>query len=202
MLKNFLNSIPKNVLGPIVVIFGILYFYLQDPPKSICDIQFVHFKKQTQKYLYGTEKNRIKVPAQYVKEYDVCRESNSVGGCYDWTEGLKKMIKFSRSIPQECRPRLSELSPLMEYYSASLRLYSQISWNSTEIVRAKLFHWLDAEDMIVFCRLKNEYTRLAGREAYQSLQTALFGELIQLKKPMNKEEVWKRTILSYNCDNY
>lgn len=201
MIKAFITSIPKNVLGPILVILGIVYFYFQDPPKSICDTQFVHFKQQTQKYLYGTEKNSIKIPAQYVYDFDACRESNSIGGCYDWSEGLKKTLKLSRSVPAECGPRLEELSPLMSYYASSLRLYSQISWNNTETVRARLFHWLDNEDLIIFCRLKNEYTRLAGKEGYSAVQMSLFNELSQLKKPMRKEEVWKRTVLSFDCNS-
>ncbi len=202
MIKQIFDSIPKNVLGPIAVILGIVYFYVQDPPKSICDTQFELFKKQTEKYLYGTTKKGIKVPAQFIREFDACREANSVGGCYDWTEGLKKMMYHSRTLPEECRPRLSELNPLLSYYSSSLRLYSQISWNSTEIVRSKLYHWLDAEDFIVFCRLKKEYSRLVGVEGYNALYNALFAELMELKKPMKKEEVYKRTILSYDCAGF
>lgn len=201
MLKQIFSSIPKNILGPLAVIAGIFYFYFQDPPKTICDTQFVLFKKDTEKYLYGTSKNGIKVSAKYIKDFNTCREANSVGGCYDWSEGIKRTIKSSKSVPQECRERLEELEPLMSHYASSLRLYSQISWNSTDIVRSKLFHWLDAEDLIVFCRLKNEYIRLRGREAYMSLQNGLFNELIQLKKPMRKEEIWKRTILSYDCND-
>jgi hypothetical protein len=190
--------IPKNLLGPLAVIAGIVYFYVQDPPKTICDIQFAVFRKETQKYLYGTGKNDIVVPALYQKDVTSCRDSNSVGGCYDWSEGIKRTIYHSRTIPQECRPRLGEVEPLLSYYAGSLRIYSQISWNSTEIIRNGLFHWLDNEDLILFCRLKKEYIRLAGEPTFKALQLSLFNELVMLKK-LPREEVWKRSVLSHNC---
>lgn len=190
--------IPKNLLGPLAVIAGIIYFYVQDPPKTVCDIQFEVFRKETRKYLYGTGKNDIVVPPLFQKDVTSCRDSNSVGGCYDWSEGIKRTINNSRTIPQECRSRLGEIEPLLSYYAGSLRIYSQISWNSTEVVRAGLFHWLDNEDMILFCRLKKEYIRLAGEPAFKALQAALFKELIGLKK-LPPEEVWKRTVLSHSC---
>lgn len=198
MIKNFLDSIPKYILGPLAVILGIIYFYVQNPPVTQCDSQFAVFKKETQKYLYGSSKNGIQVPALFIKDVETCRNSNSVGGCYDWSEGLKKMIHASRTIPDACKPRLKELEPLVSYYVGSIRLYSQISWNSTEIVRQKLFHWLDNEDIIVFCRLKAEYSRLMSPQTYKALESSLLTELSKLKS-MSREEVWKRTILSHNC---
>lgn len=199
-MQKILDSIPKMLLGPLLVILGILYFYFQDPPSSICDIQFEIFKKENEKYLYGYTKNAIQVPAIYKKDIETCRNSNSIGGCYDWNEGLKKMIKASRTIPESCRDRLDELDPLLKYYSSSLRVYSQISWNDSEIVRLQLFHWLDREDLIVFCRLKAEYERLLGVPAYKALELGLFDELVKLKK-LPRPEVWKRTILSYQCES-
>ncbi|MCC6137201.1 MAG: hypothetical protein IT287_01095 [Bdellovibrionaceae bacterium] len=198
MLKRIIDMIPKTLLGPLAVIAGIIYFYIQDPPKTVCDAQFANFRKQTQKHLYGTSKNSIVVPALFIKEVENCRNSNSVGGCYDWSEGLKKTIIASRKIPQECSPRLKELEPLISYYSGSLRVYAHISWNNTEIVRSRLYHWLDNEDLIVFCRLKAEYSRLKGVPTYKALESALFNELVSLKK-LPKEEVWRRTILSHDC---
>lgn len=199
MLSKILDIVPKFLLGPLAVVLGILYFYFQDPPKTICDTQFEYFKKENLKYLYGTTKKNIKVPALYLNDLDMCRKSNSVGGCYDWMQGLKKTISSSRSLAgEECRPRISELNPLIPYYASSLRVYAQISWNDTEVVRAKLFHWLDSEDLIVYCRLKTEYTRLMGVPAYQALEASLFKELLELKK-LSKEEAWPRTVLSHNC---
>lgn len=198
MIQRILNAIPKNLLGPIAVIIGIIYFYYNDPPKTVCDIQFEVFRKETRKYLYGTAKNNVKVPALFLKDLATCRDSNSIGGCYDWTEGIKRTIHASRTIPQQCRDRLKEVEPLMSFYSSSLRIYSQISWNDTEIIRSGLFHWLDSEDLIVFCRLKSEFTRLAGAPAYKALEMGLFNELVSLKK-LPKQEVWKRTVLSHSC---
>lgn len=190
--------IPKTLLGPLAVIAAIVFFYFQDPPKTICDTQFSIFRQEVYKYLYGTAKNGIPIPALFIKDIESCRNSNTVGGCYDWSEGLKKIIFASRKIPQQCSSRLQEVEPLMTYYAGSLRVYAHISWNNTEIVRTRLYHWLDAEDLIVFCRLKAEYTRLKGAPTYKALETALFNELVGLKK-LPRPEVWRRTILSHDC---
>lgn len=198
MLQRIFDSIPKYLLGPIAVILGIAYFYIQDPPKTICDIQFETFRKQNQKYLYGEVKKNITLPALYLKEIQACRESNSVGGCYDWSNGLKAVIYTSRSLDSSCRDRMEELAPLLSYYQQSLRIYSQISWNDSEIVRAQLYHWLDAEDIAIFCRTKAEYVRLVGAVAYKALENSLFNELIALKK-RTRQETWQRTVLSHSC---
>jgi hypothetical protein len=200
-MQKILDFFPKMVLGPLLVIVGIIYFYVQDPPHTVCDVQFEIFKKEAEKYLYGYTKKGITLKANYIKDLDNCRNSNSIGGCYGWSEELKKIIKLTRNLPLECRDRLEELDPLLKYYSSSLRIYSQISWNDSEVIRKQLFHWLDREDLIVFCRLKSEYMRLVGAPAYRGLEVALFNELITLKK-LPKEEVWRRTILSQNCAEF
>jgi hypothetical protein len=80
----------------------------------------------------------------------------------------------------------------------SLYTFSQISWNESTVVRKGLYAWLDEEDMLLYCRLKNEYIRLYGVPAYTQLQNSLHGQLIKLKK-MPAKETWERTILSYRC---
>lgn len=197
-MKKILDAIPKFLLGPLAVILGIFYFINQDPPQSICDVQFEIFRKENEKYIYGYKKKEISISPGIQRDIERCQATNSAGGCFDWIEGVKKTLKPSRNIPEECRDRMDELDPLGKWLRQSLFVYSQISWNNSTIVRPNLFHWLEYDDIINFCRLKQEYTRLYGAENYKEQQDKLLKELAKLKKlPAN--QVWPRTVLSYRC---
>lgn len=200
-MKAWLQSIPKFIVGPAAVILGIIYFVVQDPPKTICDEQFEIFKKENSRYLYSYEKNSITVPPGIKRDLEACRAGNSPGGCFDWLEGLKKMIHGTRNIPDECGARIQELDPLKQWLDQSVFLFSQISWNSTITVRDGLFNWLEDDDMAMYCRLKDEYIRLLGKDAWRQLENLLGMQLMKLKKT-NKKETWERTILSHHCRLY
>lgn len=199
-MKKFFDGIPKFVLGPLAVILGIFYLTQQDPPKTICDTQFEIFRneKNAAKYIFPTKKKKIEISPGIKKDIEMCQDSNNSGGCFDWMEGLKKTLKLTRNIPEECRDRIDELEPLKKWLDQSLFVYSQISWNNATVVRRGLFHWLEQDDIMLFCRLKQEYIRIVGPKEYKSLEKKLVQDLVTLKKlPM--AQVWERTVLSYKC---
>lgn len=200
-MKKWLESLPKFIIGPAAVIVGILYFVIQDPPKTVCDTQFEIFKKEQSKYIFGYTKNGITIPAGMQKDIKTCQEGNSPGACYDWLQGLKTTLHGSRNLPQECGSRLGELAPYGTWMDQSLFLFSQISWNDTNAVRADFFNWLESDDIDIFCRLKREYIRLKGEQAYNNAQMALLNQLVTLKK-IPAKDVWPRTVLSYKCRMY
>lgn len=199
-MKKLLDSVPKLVLGPILVIIAIIYFTLQDPPKTICDTQFETFRseKDVEKYYFGYEKNKIKIPAGIQQDIDSCQKSNSPGACYDWMEGIKKLITYTKNIPAQCGERFDEIEPIGKWFAQSVFIYSQISWNNTTSVRDGLFNWLDDDDQAIFCRLKVEYIRLFGAEAWKTQENKNVQELMRLKK-MDQKRVRERTILSHRC---
>lgn len=197
-MKKIIDAIPKFFLGPLLVLGGIFYFILQDPPKTVCDIQFEIFKKENEKYVYPYKKKKIEIPAVIKRDIEMCQNTNTAGGCYDWMAGLKGVLKTTRNLPTECRSRISELNPLKSWMDQSLFLFSQISWNSSQFVRPDLFHWLEKDDVILFCRLRMEYIRLIGVESYKAQEKRLLDELVKLKK-LPPPKVWERTVLSYKC---
>lgn len=89
-MDQFFASIPKVIIGPIVVALVILYFVYDDPPKTVCDLQFEIFQKENLNYLYGHTKRAVKHSPKYQKELSLCQEQNSPGACFDWMEGIKK----------------------------------------------------------------------------------------------------------------
>ena len=197
-MKKWIESLPKFVLGPLAVLVSILYFTVQDPPKTICDTQFEIFKKEEAKYIFPYKKGEIDISAGIKKDIESCRLGNSPGACYDWLEGLKKLIHLTRNIPATCAGRIGDLAPLSDWLDQSVFLFSQISWNSTNVIRDGLNNWLEDEEVIRYCQLKNEYIRLRGDPAWQTLQAGLLEELIKIKK-MDRKRAWERTILSHHC---
>ncbi len=211
-MDQFFASIPKVIIGPIVVALVILYFVYDDPPKTVCDLQFEIFQKENLNYLYGHTKRAVKHSPKYQKELTLCQEQNSPGACFDWMEGIKKTLLSSRNIPSECSAeRMSSLrklkqwtggadpmAPFKQWMTISMYTFSQISWNEGPNVRRGIYGWLDQEDLIIYCRLKSEYIRLYGQEAYVQLQNSLHAQLIKLKK-LPAKDAWERTVLSYSC---
>ena len=97
-MKKILDAIPKFLIGPIVVILGILYFTQQDPPQSICDTQFEIFREENLKYVFGYQKKSITISPGIKADIEQCQNTNTSGGCYAWLEGLKKVLKSSRNL--------------------------------------------------------------------------------------------------------
>lgn len=211
-MDQFFASIPKLLLGPLVVILVILYFVYDDPPKTVCDLQLEVFQKENEKYLYGFSKKKVRFSPEYQKQLSLCQQQNSPGACFDWMVGIKQTLHSARNIPNECsQEKLSFLrrlrnwtgatdamTPLKQWMNLSLYTFSAISWNESVIVRKGLFNWMDEEDLNLYCRLKNEYIRLYGLQAYTQLQNGLHAQLIRQKK-LSAKEVWERTVLSYRC---
>lgn len=211
-MDQFLASIPKLLIGPMVVAFVILYFVYDDPPKTVCDLQFEIFKKENEKYIYGHTNKGVRFSPQYQKDIADCQAQNSPGACFDWMQGIQRTLHASRNIPNECNVnqmsglrKLKQfaggtdlLTPFKGWMTQSLYTFSQISWNDSIVVRRGLFNWLDNEDLLIYCKLKNEYIRLYGNEAYTQLQNSLHAQLIKLKNKPAKD-AWERTILSYRC---
>lgn len=201
--RELFETTPKMVLGPILVLLGLGYFVIADPPKTICDTQFDLFKEKQQKYIYGTKKNNIQQPAVFLRDFEGCRTTNSSGGCFDWLQGLKALRKDVRLLPSECGSKLSALDPFKSYIEKSFWIFTHISWNDTDVRRRGLYHWLDAEDIAIFCSLKREWVRLNGRPAWKQLEVKLLQDVLNTKKindkPVSQKEAWERTVLSQSC---
>lgn len=201
-IKEFIESIPKMWLGPIVVIIGIGYFVLQENPVTLCDIQYDIFKKENEKYLFGVKKKGVTHKPVILADIDKCMEANSPGGCYDWSEGLKLSLHSLRNLPKECGHKLDGSTlggvTIRALLEKSAWLYSQISWNEAAIARAGLYNWLDTDDIANFCRLRHQYLRLIGTEKWTALQAGLLTNLTTEKK-MDQKAAWPRTILSHKC---
>lgn len=199
-MKKFLDSLPKFVIGPLAVIGGIFFLTQSDPPKSICDTQFEIFKeeKDVKKYLYSYKKKSVEISPEIKKDIEKCQDTNAIGGCFDWLEGIKRVSHVTRNLPGECRDRMGELDPFKKWMDQSLFVFSQISWNSSAIVRKGLFNWLEYDDIMLFCRVKSEYIRLFGPEEYKKQETKLRKDLEKLYK-YPPAQTWERTILSFRC---
>lgn len=198
-MKEWFAALPKFIVGPAAVIVCIIYFVIQDPPKTICDTQFEIFKKDNAKYIYGYSKKNIVIPPGIQKDLKSCQEGNSPGACYDWMENLKLLIHSSRRLPAECGERIKELGAYKSFLDHSAFIFSQISWNDTITVRKGLYNWLEEDDVQLFCNLKKEYIRLLGLPAWKGLQTSLYNEVVKAKKVPPTKEAWERTVLSHPC---
>ena len=172
-MKKYLDMIPRLLIGPIAVVIGLIYFTQQDPPKSICDIQFEIFKqeKNIKKYVYTYEKKNITITDGIQHDVERCESTNSPGGCFDWMEGVKNIIHVTRNIPMQCRDRMDELDPLKKWLDRSIFIFSQVSWNESTIVRKSQFNWLEQDErtcdqapVTLYWKIKGTYEIGGGSE--------------------------------------
>lgn len=203
-MKDFIASIPKMWLGPIIVIFGIIYFVLQENPVTICDVQYEIFQKEVEKFIFGYKRKNVAVSPAIKADIANCMQANSPGGCYDWMVGLKNALHSLRNMPSQCGDKLETASfggeeSMQRWMEKSVWLFSQISWNEAATVRPGLFNWLDTDDIYIYCKLKSEYLRLFKQEKWNVLQQSLLQNLVKEKK-MDQKSAWGRTILSHKCN--
>lgn len=203
-IQSLIDSMPRWAVGLGAVTLGIVYFVLTDPPKTICDSQFEAFKEEYKKDLFGGKSGGIELPPLFKAQWETCRDTNSIGGCFEFLNLLKKVLPGIKLIPDVCGERLSELKPLQKSLRQSLWLISQLSWPVKNDWVIGTYNWLGPEDIGLFCQIKTQWKRLLGEAKWQGLQEQLLQEHIKNNKeagkdPISRQGAWERSVLSFNC---
>lgn len=210
-ITQFIQRVPKLLLGTIIIVGTLFFLIYNDPPKTVCDIQMEVVNKNLVGKFY-TNKGSGKVNAEgqliggsalgsYQKgvgsAFDFCMKTNSAGGCYDMFSRLYYLEKQTKTIPKECGDHSSTTS-IRDAVRKGIKLLVTIAWGETPPETAyEKVSWLDTSDIALFCKLQAQHQRLYGA-SWKQFRESVIMSLPEAKK-LTRKERWEKSLFSYPC---
>ena len=206
MLEQYLARLPKSVLGLIGIIGGLALLLVWDPPKTVCDIQLEIFKKSQNGFLYQQLKegssSKLKIKPQVERQIAKCAYANSMGGCFEYFNHLKKLNRDLRSIPRECSGQIQSEQQVKKYMFISLQLMIELAWGDRPpISYSSRNGWFQWAEVALFCETKKQFLRLFGQTRWKALRKEMLGKLPGAKN-LSRNAIWGRSIMSTACELY
>lgn len=190
-------QLPKLFIGFVVILMVLIGLYLQDPPKTLCDIQMEAIEAQLMKGFYSkTKEGLFGRSVKSAKSF--CLSSNSPGGCYDLFTRLSYFEKQVKTLPTQCGPHPSA-NKMRSILQKSIKLFVDIGWgDQAPKDKYNKTSWLDPGDLGLYCRLKYQHQRLYGKQVWQEFAWAALSTLPGVEA-LQKKQIWERSLFSYSC---
>ncbi len=215
------QGIPRPLLIVLVLLGGIGFFFLAQPPHSICNSQLEVLKETQKGAIFPSLNKNIQKPALYSRLVDNCKMGNSPGACYELFSVLKKLIRDLNGTQVECLQPFGEVEEVKKALREGLRLMVQLAWGDKPPEKGmEKFGWFEASDIALFCNLKELFVKIYGSEEWESYRSSTYAKLPgeaqiindgvcencdKIKKAadvMPAEEVWVRSLFSVRCEQY
>jgi len=222
VMENFFKSLPKPALAVLVIAAALIFFMVNDPPNTVCDIQIGNLKESMKGQVFpSVDSKKRKIPPVIVQAQEACQLGNSAGSCFEYFSILRKAARDIRNFSSECRADLLNVSEIKKSISDGVTLMTKMAWGSRppEPGMAR-FGWLSDSELGLFCLIRDVYTLGLGEEAWNSLRQNIFKELpgepplsnpgnqgVGVEPPkaiatMAEKDIWARSIFSVRCENY
>lgn len=200
-----LSRLPKPLLATLAIFVGILFFILNDPPKTLCDQQLEDFKKSQKEFLYKVVANEFREgdkTSRDVQLSDMCKRTNSPGGCYELFYQVKQALQGIEGLNHECRQPVAELPAVKRLVWSTLDLMVNIAWSEKPPANYnERLNWLSVDDLFVFCRLKLWALLLYNSEPWESFREKTLNQLPGSQQ-LSRTDKWQLSLFSLNCQNY
>jgi len=221
-MEKFFNSLPKPALAALVIGAALIFFMINDPPNTVCDIQADSLKESSERQVVASVDWRNgKLPPIIVQAQESCQQGNSAGSCFEYFSILRKEAREIRNFSSQCRADLLGITEINKSLRDGVMLMSKMAWGSRppEPGMAR-FGWLSDSELGLFCLIKDVYTQGLGEETWNEIRQAIFKELPgqpPLSKPgseslgieppkaiatMTEKDIWARSVFSVRCENY
>lgn len=184
-----------------VLVLGaaVLFFLLSDPPVSVCKVQVETFKERQLGNSFPDAKKSKAVPdVQSTQKF--CKVANSMGGCLNYFEALKMMIRDFRGVSTECYADLMAVKEIREAHLQAILLMSQIAWGEAPPdYGVGKYGWLESPEIKLFCELKQNIERHMPESVALAVRKQLFEKLPEAQT-LPPEDAWSRMIFSAQCE--
>lgn len=226
-MEQFLSKYPKLLIA--VVVLGIATFFIiySNPMHTVCDVQVEGLKGGMTGTMYAGQIQGKRVPPRFSEAKKNCQTGASSGACSEYFEIQKQLIREIEKINTECYPQLSEIAAYKGVLKGGIEILSFAAWGSQiPADTTEKYGWLGEVDLSTFCRIKGVYRKVYGLESLNGVMNGIFKDLpgeskildgdaagkIQVttavdlltrqKKPNIKDEIWRKSLFSLNCDIY
>lgn len=198
-MDELLRRAPRTLLAFIAIAIGYGLIIAFNPPRTVCDEQIDVFKASQKAFLSRTSAKLSRTAADEL--YDLCKNDNGPGGCFDFFLNLRNMVDGLERIPKTCASTVAADPLIKKWLLKSMTLMTQIAWGegSSAVYISKKHSWLDAADFRLFCRLKAMGTRIYGEDGFGEFRESLLSSLPGAGQ-MSREQKWSRSIFSSSCD--
>lgn len=220
-MEKFFNSLPKPVLAALVIFAALVFFMLNDPPNTVCDIQIGNLKEALKGQVFPTTVKKNKIPPIIGRAQEACQQGNSAGSCFEYFSILRKVARDIRNFSSECRADLLGVTEINKNLREGVTLMTKMAWGSRppEPGMAR-FGWLSDSELGLFCLIRDVYSNGLGEEAWSGLRQSIFKELpgelppsmsgnesLGVEPPkamttMEEKDIWARSVFSVRCENY
>ncbi len=214
-MENFLNQIPKPLLALFAVVGVTFFIYFSQPPRTICDTERETFEESLKGELYPervSKKQGVR-PAEISKARDYCKLGNSSGGCYEYFNLLRQIVRSMDLLSPECTNVLAEASQVQSALKEGLSLMVQLAWGDQPPADQNQ-NWFRSADYAVFCKVREQLKKIMVEDELADFYNAIFSGLpgpkpkdefspkIKAAQTMPSNEIYKKSILSLRCESY
>lgn len=214
-----MNTFPKWFITALVLTGSVIGIYFYIPPHHVCDSQLEVFRESQQGLLYPKKIKSVPVAAAISGAITTCKLSNGPGGCYDFFQILKKIVKDTKTSLSECASYFAEELIIRSSIQQGIELLALMAWGEKPPERGVTrFGWLQSSDILLFCEIKSLFIQMYGRDEYEALRSLISNkfpaepktyengectncsELKMATETMPHDEVWARSLFSTRCD--
>lgn len=220
-MEKFFNSLPKPVLAVLVIVAALIFFMVNDPPHTVCDVQAGNLKESLKGQIFPSVVNKNKIPPILAQAQEACQMGNSAGSCYEYFSVLRKASREIKGFSSECRSELAGIPEIRKALTEGVTLMAKMAWGSRppEPGFAR-FGWLQDSELGLFCLMKDVYAQSFGDQAWNDLRTKIYQELPGEPPPgaagsavgmaeapkaiatMQDKDLWARSVFSVRCESY
>ncbi|MGE3975157.1 MAG: hypothetical protein AB7F59_11590 [Bdellovibrionales bacterium] len=192
-------KIPQGLLIFLVLVGGLIFILLAQPPHSVCEPQMEIFKTSQEGFLFLNPSKSYLKTTGFQKTLDFCKHGNNAGSCFEFMQGLQKMMDVTLSSPAECHGGITELTEVSSATWRGLELMTRAAWGAAAPKSSmERQGWLDAPAMELYCRLKKFAITNYGQGAWSSFVESQLPQLPGASE-LQRSDAWQRTILSDPC---
>lgn len=219
-MENFFNSLPKPLLALLVLVGALVFFMLNDPPKTICDVQKDNMTEDLKGKVFPIIVKKKTIPPILDRAQQDCQDGNSTGSCLEYFEILRTIAKGIHNSSSDCREDVLSMDGVKPALTTGVILMAKMAWGShPPEPDASRFGWFQESELKLFCELRDAYTAALGDEAWGQLRQSIYnnlpGEAPKNVKTANvtdqvpravttlsDKDMWTRSLFSLRCENY
>ena len=198
-MEQWLLQTPKVLLALILGALLAGFLLLFEPPATICSTQLDVLKGSQRGFLYQQGTTKAPLPPEFEVEFSKCAEVAGMGGCFALFDGLKRLMREVQPLRAECQQQAVRSPEIRKALEKSYTLMAHLAWGGQVPSRTEdRTNWFERGDLHLFCQL-DRYLRVGrGDEGLGRLQREIMDTLPGAVN-VSAEEVWAKSILSYNC---
>lgn len=197
-----LEDIPRPMLVFIVLFIGAAFFFLANPPRTICDVQIDVFKQNQAGIVFPKGNKQTSISSLYKRSLGQCELGNSLGACLEFFSTLRQFAKELKTVQHECLAEVTEVSEVKETLAVGIKTLALLAWGEEppDLGATNRFGWLEMAELAVYCDLKNIFIQKSGETVWNDWSLQVLKDLPGAGK-LQSDDAFVRSLFSLRCES-